>query len=312
MDLVAVVFFKIISVLLNVIIGYIGGKSGKLEGASIASLLLNFLCPIVFFAIPASSNITFTTMSISFLMFVIACSLCLLTYVIASKYYTDGTANILAMSAGTGNTGYFMLPIAAFLFDDYTLTIYTMSVIGLNVYEASLGYYMCARSVSSMQESLMTVLKLPMLHAFVLGCIFSIAGFSVPDFLDDFIYNARSAYSMLGMVMIGISVSKIKHLKIDYRFLGISFCSKFVFYPLAIATFIFLDKNLFGWYNYNYYVAFKLIGIAPIAASTIMISSVVGAKTDNSVSAVILSCLFVLVYVPFMVYLWGVGVVVNE
>merc|ERR1712035_162867 len=82
-----------------------------------------------------------------------------------------------------------MLPIAAALFDDYTLSIYMMAVIGVNIYECSVGFYICMRSFANTTDSILKVVKLPILNAFFLGCLFSFCGFTLPDFLDDFIYN---------------------------------------------------------------------------------------------------------------------------
>jgi predicted permease len=298
MSLFAVIFFKIISVLLSVILGYIGGKAKIIERDSIASLLLYLLSPVVFFAAPASTNVTLSNLSLTFIMFLVSCGICLATYKVLKKYWDDDTPNLLAMSAGTGNMGYFMLPIASFLLDEYALSIYMMSVIGINLYESSLGYYICARSVSSTQESIKKVLKLPMLQSFMFGCLFSASGFTLPDFLDDFIYNIRGAYSVLGMMMIGLGMSKLSSFSIDYKFAATSFTLKFLVYPVIINILIILDKVFFGFYGDSEYNALRLICVAPIASNTISFSSGMNIKVEHVASTVLASCLFVLIYIP--------------
>ena len=46
------VFFKVLSSLLSVLVGYLSGKFSNVEKDSIAALLFYFVAPIVFFAIP--------------------------------------------------------------------------------------------------------------------------------------------------------------------------------------------------------------------------------------------------------------------
>lgn len=300
----ALIFFKIISILLSVIIGFIAGRLNKVERESIASLLFYFISPIVFFAIPASVNLSFADLSIAFVTFVLSSSLCYFTYHIYGYFWSGETRNILAMSSGSGNTGYFMLPIASTIFDDYTLSIYMMAVIGVNLYESSIGYYVCARSISSTRESIKQVLKLPMLHAFILGCLISLIGLNLPDFLDDFVLNMRGTYSILGMMMIGLGLSKIKKFEIEWKFTGSALLAKFFFYPLMVWLFIALDKILLHWYDTPYHNALVLLSSAPMAANTIVVASIMRFHPERVASAVLISCLVALVYVPITVIMF--------
>jgi hypothetical protein len=301
MTIFSLVFFKTVSVLLSVIIGFFAGKYSNVERDSIASLLFYFIAPIVFFTIPASTSLTFSALSIALVTFIIASLLCLGAYNFYARYWQDHNLNILALSAGSANSGYFMLPIAAALFDDYTLSIYMMAVIGLNIYESSLGFYICARSFSSTKESIMQVLKLPTLNCFILGCLFSFAGITIPDFLDDFIFNMRGAYSILGMIMVGLGLSTLKTLEIDVKFTLAAFASKFIAFPIAINIFIMFDRFITGWYNENYYNALQLLSTAPLAANIIVIASLQKFHPEKVASTVLLSLLFVLIYMPVMV-----------
>ncbi len=303
MLLFSALFFKIISILLSVIIGYVAGRTEKVERESIASLLFYFIAPIVFFSIPASASLTFADIGIAFITFSISCLLCFIAYHMYDKYWDNESRNILATSAGSGNTGYFMLPIAASLFDDYTLSIYMMAVVGVNIYESSVGYYVCARSISSTRESVKQVLRLPMLHAFTIGCICSLLGLTLPDFLDDFVFNMRGAYSILGMMMIGLGMSRLKNFEVDYKFTAAAFFSKFIVFPVVIYTFIMLDKLVLKWYDTPEHQALILLSSAPIAANTIVISSIMKFHPERVATSVLLSCLFSLIFIPIIAML---------
>jgi predicted permease len=304
MALFSTTFLKLISALLSVIIGFLAGKFNKVEREHIASLLFYFISPIVFFAIPASAPLSISALSITLVTFVIATILCLICYNLFGMYFDESSRNILAMTAGTANAGYFVLPVAASLFDDYTLSIYMMAVVGLSIYESSVGFFICARNISSTQESIKRVIKLPNLNAFVLGCIFSFAGFTLPDFLDDFIYNMRGSYSILGMIMIGLGISTLNKFEIDLKFTGSAFLSKFIFYPTIVNLFILLDKFLMHNYTTSHYQALQLLSTAPMAANTIVFASFAKANPEKVATTVLLSAIFSLIYMPTMISLY--------
>ena len=300
MAIFSLVFFKVLSSLLSVIIGFLSGKYSNVEKDSIASLLFYFVAPIVFFAIPTSANLTFSSLGITLLTFALSSSLGFFSYWLYGKVWQDSHRNILALSAGTGNSGYVVLPIATALFDDYTLSIYALGLIGISIYEASVGCYFCARSASSFKHSVLKIIRLPLLNSFFLGCAFSLIGFKLPDFFDDFVNNMKGAYSILGMVMIGLALSSIKEFKLDLKFTVAAFASKFLFYPLLFNVFIMLDKYIFGWLNPNYYNALQLLCVAPLATNTIVLASLYKIYPEKVASAVLLSLIFVLIYMPVM------------
>jgi predicted permease len=292
------VFLKTISLLLSVVIGFLSGKYSNVQRDSIASLLFYFIAPIVCFSIPASTNLTLASLSISITAFIISSLLSLFSYKVFSRYWQDYNLNIIALSAGTANGGYFMLPIATSLFDDYTLSLYMMVTIGVNIYESSIGFYICARSFANTRDSLIQVLKLPTLISFFLGCIVSVSGFTLPDFIDDFLYDMKRTFSILGMMMIGLALSSLNKFEIDLKFTIANFIAKFIFYPLGIGVFVLLDHFIFNIYNRDYYNALFLFSTAPLATNLIVIANLQNFYPGKIAATVFLSLMFAVLYVP--------------
>lgn len=308
MAVFSLVFFKVLSALLSVLIGFLSGKFSNVEKESVAALLFYFVAPIVFFAIPTSTNLAFSSLGITALTFVMCSFLSIFAYWLYGKIWQDSHRNILAMSAGTGNSGYVVLPIAAALFDDHTLTIYALGLIGISISEASVGCYFCARSIGTFKESVYRVIKLPLLNAFFLGCVLSVIGFQLPQFLDDFISNMKGAFSILGMVTIGIALSNIRDFEFDVKFTAAAFASKFLFYPVLFNLFILIDRFWLHWLDINYYNALELLCIAPLATNTIVLASLYKIYPEKVATAVLLSLLFVLIYMPVMASIFLQGV----
>ncbi len=311
MVLFNLVFLKVLSSIFSVVIGFISGKYSNVEKDSIAALLFYFVAPIVFFAIPTSTNLSFSDLGVTILAFSISTVLGCLSYIFYGIVWQDKHRNMLALSAGTGNSGYVVLPIATVIFDDYTLSIYALGLIGVGIYEASIGCYFCAKSVSSARESLRKVARLPILNAFFLGCIMSLSGFQLPDFLDEFTNDMKGAYAILGMVMIGVALADIKEFKLDIKFTAAAFASKFFFFPLAFNIFIGFDMLVTGWYDSNYYNALQLLAMSPMATNTIVLASLYKIYPEKVATAVLLSLIFVLIYMPVMATIFLNDVSIN-
>ncbi|HJK86543.1 MAG TPA: AEC family transporter [Candidatus Megaira endosymbiont of Nemacystus decipiens] len=300
MSLFILVFLKVLSSLLSVVIGFLAGKYSDVERDSIAALLFYFVAPVVFFAIPTNTHLTFQALGITLLTFCLCSLISVFCYWLYGKIWQDSHRNILALSSGTGNSGYVVLPIATALFDDYTLSIYALGLIGISLYEMSVGNYYCAMTTGTFKQSILKVVKLPLINAFFLGCFMNFMGFKLPDFLDEFTDNMKGAFSILGMVTIGLSLSKVQAFKFDWYFIGAAFCSKFLFYPIVFNTIILFDRFVFNYLDVSYYNALQLLCIAPLATNTIVIASLYKIYPEKMATAVLISLIFVLVYMPLM------------
>lgn len=304
MAIFSLVFFKILSALLSVFIGYFSGKFAKVQRDSIASLLFYFVAPIVFFAIPTNTRLHLVDLTVLLVSFILCSLMSIGTYFLYSKLWQDEHRNILSLSASTGNGGYVILPIATVIFDDKTLSIYALSIIGMDLAAMSVGYYICTHNFSTKKEALKRVLKLPLLNAFFIGFILSMIGFRMPNFLHEFVSNMKGAFSILGMLMIGIAISEIKTLELDFKFIGAAFFSKFVVFPIVFGIFIGIDKYITHFFDPSYYNAYQLMSFAPLATSTIIVASIHKIHPEKMASAVVLSQFFILLYMPIMAMLF--------
>jgi len=79
------------------------------------------------------------------------------------KKWPDSTGNILAFTAGTGNTGYFGIALALILFEQRLADIFIFTVLGSLFYETTTGYYVTAKAKFTARQSLKKVFCLPAL-----------------------------------------------------------------------------------------------------------------------------------------------------
>ena len=289
---------KIILLCLLVVIGYVLGKWRPLDAKTIASLLLYVISPIMIF-----QGMTLSTLSAGFfllplLFFTLASIVGWSTLQVAKRYWTDGTANLLAFTAGTANTGYFGFPIVLALFGDEGLAVAILSMAGFTLYEVTLGFYFTARGSHSLRESIRRVVRLPFLYAIIAGILLNQWA---PPFIKETVLLLdpfKGAYTVLGMMMIGLSLSSVKLGDCDGWFIASCFALRFVLWPILLTGIIILDETYYGFFNPTHQGIIWLVGVVPLAANTVVVATELNVQPQKAALAVMLSTLFSIVYIP--------------
>lgn len=286
---------------LTIFLGFIAGKLINVSRDSVARLILYIFSPIVIFNGVINTRLDFSILSLPFVTLTISVVLCLLFFWLSSFIWEDSTRNLVAFSAGTGNSGYFGLPLALLLFDNQGEGIYIMALLGVIIYENTLGFYMIARGHHSVKDCLWKLVKLPALYALTAGLISNLLNVSIPDFFMEFMKNIKGAFSILGLMIIGLGIAGIKRFKPDFSFIGMTFLAKFVAWPLLIALTIIIDTYLLGYFNHAIYQALTLLSFVPLAANMVIFASLLDVHPEKAATAVLLSAIVSIIYIPLMV-----------
>ena len=298
-----VLFFKLIPLYVTVALGWVAGRYLEASGKHIAGIMLYIVTPSVVFsgvmAAPLSPEVIF----LPFLVFGFASVLAIVQFKLAQRVLTDGSASIIPLCVGSGNTGYFGVPVALLLFGEEGLAIYIVCMLGVTLFESSVGFYLAARGRHDLKESLWRVAKLPSVYAFLAAVALNLSGIGIPDVFMPLFDNLRGAYSILGMMIIGMSISSFRGLVGNLRFTALAFFGKFVAWPLMATAFWWLDSQVLGVYEPAVHKAIFLISITPIAANTVVIATLLDTSPRQAAGTVMLSTLFALVFIPVMISL---------
>ena len=213
----------------------------------------------------------------------------------------------MAFACGSGNTGYFGLPVALFLFGEASVPTAIIAGFGMVLFENTLGFFVTARGHHTAKESLIRVLKLPTLYAFTLAIILNFLGFRLQKPWTDLALNFRGAYAILGMMLIGLGVATLTTFKVNLRFSALSFFFKFLIGPTLIYSLIFLDRSMFHIFSENIHSIAMLMAIVPLPANAVAIATELNTEPETVGMTVLLSTLFGLVYIPVVVGVLGLG-----
>ncbi len=293
-------FVKILPLYLTIGLGYISGKYLHVKKEMIAPLLIYIIVPIIIFNGVATTPLTLQHISLPFVFFLLCCIICFLFLWLSSLIWQDATKNILAFTAGTGNTGYFGLPVAVALFGKPLMGLVVFAILGITLYENTVGFFIVARGRNSIQKSVLKVVKLPTRRALAAGVLVNLISVHLGGVYSNSVNNFSGAYIVLGMMLIGLGMADICWSSVDIRFLGMAFLAKFFAWPFLMTLVVFLDENLFHFYSRDVYQIMILMSIVPLAANTVSYATELRTQPEKAAVAVLLSTLFALFYIPLM------------
>lgn len=298
-----VLLLKLLPLYITVILGWLAGRFLQVSGKNIAGMMLYIVTPSVVFAGVMNAPLSVGVIILPFVVFAFCTVLGLLHLVVARGWLNNASANIIPLSVGTGNTGYFGIPVALLLFGEQGLSIYIVCLLGTTLYENSVGFYLAARGRFGVRDCLLKVARLPSIYAFCLAVVLNLSDLSIPLVLVPLFDNLRGAYSILGMMIIGMSIMSFRGLAGDLRFTALAFFGKFISWPLLALGFWWLDSRWLQIYDLAVYQAIFLISITPIAANTVVIATLLDTEPQQAAGTTLLSTLFALGYIPLMVSL---------
>jgi predicted permease len=275
--------------------GFFIGRAKNLDSKDISSLLVYFISPVVIFI-----SVFDAPVQNDYIYFLIsALAICtvasLLALLLGKLIWQDGTAYLFAFAGGTGNTGYFGLPIAIALFGAEGAAIAVFIIIGVNLYEFTIGYFLASRGRGTVKESLLKVAKIPTLYVFILALVLRWFEIELNESLVSSMSGFKGAYSILGMLIIGITLSKVKSIEIDIKYISFSLLWKFCIWPvIGIIIVYMLPFNL----TYTEKAIVLLMCSVPMAGNVVIISNDLGVHPEKAATAVMASTLLALLSVP--------------
>lgn len=278
------------------LVGVLIGKKFKTNQKDISTLLVYVISPAVMFvSVLQAPEGNYLPFSIAAFVF---CSLtALLAYQIGRFIWTDHTKNLFSFSGGTGNTGYFGLPIALAMFDKTGAAIAVFIILGVNLYEFTVGYYITSLGRHSIKDSLIKVVKMPILYSFALAYLLKLTGLMPNDVILNSLNNFKGTYSVLGMMVIGITLSKFERFEIDVKFLTAALSWKYMYWPAAI---LLLTHTLGTTMGSTEKAVVLLMACVPMAGNTVVIANELDVHPEKAATAVMLSTLLAIVSVPLM------------
>lgn len=306
MNIFFTILGKVAPLYANILIGYILARYFKVKREYVAFLLIYILGPFVIFFAVLSIEINMQLLFLPIFIFVFGS---IIAFYILHKYkneWDDASVNTLAFTCGTGNTGYFGIPLAMILLEPSAANIFIFGTLASLLYENTTGFYATAKGSFTAKESFIKVLRLPLLYAFIAGVSFNLVGFRTPEFIIPYFEGLKWIFGILGMMMLGMGMKGFNLEKdFDKKYIKISYFFKFIFWPGIVLAIIFVDKNFIGFLNEEIYKVMFLFSIVPLAGNTVTLAVLLKANPEKASFTVLLSTLISIVYIPVVLAFYG-------
>lgn len=296
---------KIFPLYLSVLLGFFSTYFLKCDKETIAKILLYLLSPLIVFNATISVKLDMSVIFIPSFFFIFSSILSFILLYLFKKVYHDNTANLLAFSTSTGNTGNLGIPLAILFLEPHLVDVFIFSILASILYQNSVGYYITAKGNFTALDSLKKVLKLPILYAFILGVVLNSLNIKLPEVLLNYSEFIKGAYAILGMMLLGMGIEKFRsNNSFDIKFISYALGIKFIVWPLAVLIFIYLDKNFIHFLNSEFYMIMFLFSIVPLAGNTVVVATILNVKPEKMAMAVFISTFASIIYIPLILYFY--------
>lgn len=300
-------FFNLLPLYVIIGLGFFAGRILHVDRQSLGNLAIYLFMPIVVFGFVVKLKFELAYIGLPLIVYGISTIVGFTFLYLGRRIYKDGMANLAGMCAAMGNTGYFGLPLVFLFFPPEKVAIYVFMMLGINVYEATIGYYMAARSAFDVRTSLLKIAKFPGIYAIALGVAVNQSGVTLPEQFWTYWGHFKGAYVVVGMMIVGAALSKVDRIVFGPRFTALAFAGKFLLWPLLAFGFVLLDRAALGWYDADIHKLLMLMAIVPPAANIATFAVQMNLEPEKAATTVLLGTVFALFYIPLMIWVMGIS-----
>lgn len=216
---------------------------------------------------------------------------------VGRRFFADRKKRALFLVASlVGNTGNLGIPLGIAIFGEasipYTTLINLANVFFVNI----IGVYIYSSGSFSPKESVMNVIKMPILWSAVAALVVDLVGWQVPEAIETNLKAGAYASIVMQLMLFGIYLSQVKVAHIDRHLAKGVGVVKFLLLPLAgwlMARWAGLDRLATD------ILVMELM--TPLAIANVNFAALFDCRPKEAAALVFLSSLFFLIY--FMV-LW--------
>lgn len=291
-------------------LGFVAARRLAVDPRPIATLLIYLIAPFTFFRALMNGGPTPDYVLLTLILFCLSSAIALVVHRLTRHRFGAQEGALLAFSSGTGNTGYFGLPVALIVLPPEGVTQYLFCILGITLYEFTVGFYLSARGQFSIRQSLIKIVRLPLIYAFLAALLLAQLNIALPDALMTSLDVFPATYTLLGMMIIGMTLSRVTLAAWDTRLIVACTVLRYGVWPLATLGTVLLLQAFFAL-SADLAMAILLLGVVPMAANVVVVAMELGMQPQKGALAVLVTTLLAPLVIPLylagMLTLTGLG-----
>lgn len=297
------VYLKVLPLALMFGLGFLAKRWQGVRKEDVAALLIYFITPLIVLRGIMAVELDRSRLLLPLIVFSLACVFCWTMGKIAKKFFPPPAVGILSYTVGNCNSGYIGLPLATTLLGEAAFAQAVLISFGFILFENTLGFYVTARGRHTPRESVKKLFGLPSLYAFAVGMILNLMNVHSLAFMDEILGAARGAYTLLGMMLVGMALADVRERALDWAFCAFAFSAKFILWPVSILFLVYLDKHYLFLLDRLARQGLMVAAFLPLAANTVAFASALKAEPEKSAVAVFFSTILAFLLLPLLEYL---------
>lgn len=206
-----IVFQVVLPVFLVFLIGFIGQKTLHLNVKAVSTFGLYIMSPFLVFSSFYKTALNKTYLDIMIYGILLSVLIIILVkFICHVKRYSSSITSGLILSTAFMNNGNLGTPIALFAFGDQGFRYAVTIMVFHSIIMSTLGIYYAAKGKSNVKHSLLSVLKMPITHAAVIGILWQQFSMPMPENIFKVITWVGDASIPTVMLALGMQLAEIR------------------------------------------------------------------------------------------------------
>lgn len=247
MHYLSMIFFQVVApILVMLVLGGVLQKKFQFNVKALSSLVTFCLMPAAIFL-----NIYETSIDAKLLgkiivyLFAFSLSLMFISNLLVKLLRLKGpTAAVFKNSIVLINSGNYGLPVSQMVFATQPIgtAIQIITIVFQNLTTYTYGLYNLIATSKSGLAILRDIIKLPIVHALILGVIFNVFNVPLPVFIDIPLTHLGEAFIAIALITLGAQLAKIKLKTLVNKMLFLSCFGRLILGPVVAAILIYVFR----------------------------------------------------------------------
>ena len=297
------IFLSVISIYFFILLGFLAKTKLKeeLQEKSLVIISIYFLQPMLTFWGLSSKSIDASLIQTPLIYMGISILCIFISFILANTFFNKAKErSIVTISSAIGNTGNLGIPIGIAIFGQESI-IYTSLINVGNVFLIyTIGIYFYSRGQFSIKESLLNIIKLPLIWFAILALTLNLLKVEIHPSIFKSLEMGAYAGMVLQLMIFGMFLYSVKLKSINLKLLfHVSFI-KFIIIPIvsiAILKSLNLDEFIVS--------IIMLELLVPLAVTNVNLASLYNCQPVDVTALVFFTSLFFVPYILFIMQLLG-------
>jgi malate permease and related proteins len=291
-------------VFMIIVIGFFVGKIYKKLNFDIASKIAFFVfAPVMTIQVVRNGNLVFKTLGKLAIVFIIIQVILSGIMFFVSKFTKNDEINykIHLLTVLFTNCGYYGYPIVLLTYGKEGLLIAVEYVLLFNLMNSTLGVLFASTKKLTFKESIIQMLKIPLIYAFAIGILLNIYKITLPNLFESTLTSLNNAAIPILLLVLGLELSKIQ-IKSHIKDVSILVGERLFLGPIIAFAFLYFFHLVDG-------LTAKVIileSAMPTAFNSMLLAKELGGKYKTVAATVFLSTLFSPLTLSLFIYMLSI------